>query len=149
MLFLWVRLFIAAACGLLMLSLPFGRTEPGATLRRWASGCFLLAFLPSIVSALFFPTHTNPPSVTAVSTAPASGAATNVLADLGCITLLAVLALVAYGILKLRGRFTRKATPADPWERFFPRGGGKRPFSGRPSDTRSRPPFFFRDEEDD
>lgn len=148
MLLILIRLFIAAACGLLMLSLPFGRTEGGVTLRRWAGACFLLAFLPSIASSLFFLPAQGTRS-TAVSTTATTSALTNALADLGCITLLVLLALGAYGILKLRGRFTRKAAPPDPWERFFRRGGGKRPFTGRPRDTRSRPPFFFRDADDD
>lgn len=148
MLFAVVRLLIAAACGFLMLSLPFGRTETGATLRRWAGVCFVLAFLPSILSSLFFLPAQSTRS-TAGSTTATTSALTNVLADLGCITLLVLFALVAYGVLKLRRRFTRKAAPLDPWERFFQRGGGKRPFTGPRRDTRSPRPFFIRDEGDD
>ena len=32
-----IRLLIAAACGLFVLSLPFSKTDAGKTLRRWAA----------------------------------------------------------------------------------------------------------------
>lgn len=145
-----IRLLIATACFLFVLSLPLSKNEPGATLRRWAGVCFILAFLPSLIGGLFYPpssadgsTATTAPGVAALSPAnePLSG--------LGCVAAVVIVAVIAYGILKLRSRFASKSKPRDPWESFFNRGGGKRPFT-IPNARRTRGPFSFdSDDEDD
>src|SRR5205085_12485811 len=53
-----IRLLVATACALFVLSLPLSKTETGATLRRWAGVCFILAFLPSLVGGVFYPART-------------------------------------------------------------------------------------------
>lgn len=146
-----IRLLIAAACGLFVLSLPLSKTETGATLRRLAGLCFVLAFLPSIVCSLYYlPTD---PAGTSTATSTATPSATtpiiHVLSGLGCVALIVLAAAIAYAILKLRSRFFAKAKPRDPWESFFNRGGGKRPFTMNPHAPRSRGPFSDADEEGD
>ena len=49
-----IRLLFAAAIGLFVLSLPIHATQFGASLRRAAGFCFVLALVPSIVVGLFF-----------------------------------------------------------------------------------------------
>lgn len=141
-----IRLLIAAACALFVLSLPLSKTETGSTLRRCAGVCLVLAFLPSIICALFYPAGTAASSTMSpeAGLAPAGDVTT-----LGCITAVILAALLAYGILKLRSRLTSKAKPRDPWESFFNRGGGKRPFTMNPMATRTRAPFGFDDDEED
>lgn len=68
---------------------------------------------------------------------------------LGCVAAIVIAAFIAYGILKLRRRFFMKAKPRDPWETFFNRGGGKRPFTMNPKAARSRGPFSYPDDEDE
>lgn len=142
-----IRFLIAAACALFVLSLPLSRTDAGAMLRRWAGVCFILAFLPSLIVGLFYgPSSTDAGAVPpgAVGAPPAHDR----LSGLGCIAAVVIAALIAYGVLKLRSRFASKAKPRDPWETFFNRGGGKRPFTMHANVRRSRSPFFD-DEEDD
>ncbi|MEK6371191.1 MAG: hypothetical protein AABO58_00710 [Acidobacteriota bacterium] len=50
-----IRLLFAAAVGLFVVSLPIYGTALGASLRRAAGFCFVLALVPSIVMGLFFP----------------------------------------------------------------------------------------------
>jgi hypothetical protein len=138
-----IRLLIAAACGIFVLSLPLSKTETGATLRRWAGVCFVLAFLPALLSGLFS-------SASTASTTPSAlSPAGDFFSMLGCIAAVILAALIGYGILKLRSRFASKSKPRDPWETFFNRGGGKRPFTMNPKATRSRGPYAFGDDEDD
>lgn len=140
-----IRFLIAAACALLVLSLPLSKTATGATLRRWACVCFILAFLPALVVGFFYaPTSADGAATTG---APAQ----DFLSSLGCIAAAGLSAVVAYGILKLRSRFASKAKPRDPWETFFNRGGSKRPFGMNAKPRRTRGPFSFDldDEEDD
>lgn len=153
-----IRLLISAACLLFVVSLPLSKTQTGATLRRWAGVCFVLAFLPSIIGGLFYPaTPTSPastsstPSATATSEPPPSALAPadDFFSDLGCAAAVLITAFVAYGVLRLRSRLASKSKPRDPWESFFNRGGGKRPFTMNPKTTRSRAPFGFDDDEDD
>jgi hypothetical protein len=153
-----IRLLISAACLLFVISLPLSKTQTGSTLRRWAGVCFVLAFLPSIIGGLFYPaTPTSPASTssttsTTTTSAPPPSAlapADEFFSDLGCAAGGLIVAFVAYGILKLRSRLTSKSKPRDPWESFFNRGGGKRPFTMNPKTTRSRAPFGFDDEDDD
>jgi protein-S-isoprenylcysteine O-methyltransferase Ste14 len=143
-----IRFLIAAACALFVLSLPLSKTESGSTLRRWAGVCFILAFLPSLIVGLFYP----PSSADAGAAPPGAVAASpahDLLSGLGCIAAVVIAAFIAYGVLKLRSRFASKAKPRDPWETFFSRGGGKRPFTMHANARRSRGPFSFDDEEDD
>lgn len=143
-----IRLLIAAACALFVLSLPLSKTESGATLRRWAGVCFILAFLPSLIIGVFFP-----PSASH-GTGAAAGAATaprahDFLSGLGCIAAVISAAFTAYGVLKLRSRSAAKAKPRDPWETFFNRGSGKRPFTMKANAHRGRDPFGFHDDDED
>jgi hypothetical protein len=163
-----IRLLIAAACALFVLSLPLSKTNAGATLRRWAGVCFILALLPSIIYGLLYPaattsntstssTTTSPSSTTtspsSTTTSPSSTSlpapADDFFSTLGCAAAVVIAAFVAYGVLKLRSRFLTKSKARDPWETFFNRGGGKRPFTMNANPRRSRGPFSFDDEEDD
>ena len=138
-----IRFLIAAACAFFVLSLPFSKTETGATLRRWAAVCFALAFLPSLIGGLFY-------SASSTSTTTSAPSPTNdFFSSLGCIAAVIILGLLAYGVLKLRSRFLSKAKPHDPWQTFFNRGGGKRPFTMNPKATRSHGPVPYYDDEDD
>jgi hypothetical protein len=141
-----IRLLIAAACALFVLSLPLSKTDTGATLRRWAGGCFVLAFLPSLIGGLFYSTSTSSTSTTTTSAPSPAG---DFFFSLGCIAAVVILGLLAYGVLKLRSRFISKAKPQDPWQSFFNRGGGKRPFTMNPKATRSHGPVPYYDDEDD
>ena len=123
--------------------------KTGATLRRLAGLCFVLAFLPSIVCSLYYLPTDPAGTSTATSTATPSTTSFTHLSDLGCIALLVLAAVIAYGILKLRSRFFAKAKPRDPWESFFSRGGGKRPFTMNTHAARSRGPFSVADDEED
>lgn len=139
-----IRFLIAAACGVFVLSLPLSKTETGSTLRRWAGVCLVLAFLPSLIGGLFFP-----PSGADGAGSASAWPVGDALSGLGRIVAVVIVAVIAYGILKLRRRLTSKSKPRDPWESFFNRGGGKRPFTMNPKATRSRAPFGFDDEDDD
>jgi hypothetical protein len=139
-----IRFLIAAACGLFVLSLPLSKTDTGKTLRRWAGVCFVLAFLPSLLCGLFYAASTS--SSTATKSPAPHG---DFFSTLGCIAAVIILGLLAYGILKLRSRFISKSKPRDPWQTFFNRGGGKRPFTMNPKAPRSHGPFPFYDDEDD
>jgi len=136
-----IRLLIAAACALFVLSLPLWKTTAGATLRRWAGVCFVLAFLPSILVGLFY-AQTDPAGGAAAPSPPS-----DILSGLGCVAAAVFAAFIAYGILKLRNRFLAKSKPRDPWETFFKRGGGKRPFHLDSNAQRPRGPFSFGDED--
>lgn len=140
-----IRLLLAAACALFLLSLPLSKTETGATLRRAAGVAFTLAFLPSLIISMFYARSANEPA----GSAAGFGSPHDALANLGCVTLIIIAALGAYGVLKLRSRFTSKAKPRDPWETFFNRGGGKRPFTMHTTARRNRGPFSFDDEDED
>jgi len=144
-----IRLLIAAACALFVLSLPLSKTETGKTLRRWAGVCFVLAFLPSLIGGLFYSVSTPSTSTTTSATSSAPSAAGELFSSLGCIATVIILGLLAYGVLKLRTRFISKAKPQDPWQTFFNRGGGKRPFTMNPKATRSQGPVPYYDDEDD
>lgn len=86
---------LALGCILFTLSLPLGGLPLAKTIRRWALACFVLAFAPSVACSL------------AASTVGHSGAGApspgGVLAGIG---LLAVLSVVAYVILAVRGRIS-------------------------------------------
>lgn len=145
-----IRLLIAAACALFVLSLPLSKTESGATLRRWAGVCFILAFLPSLIVGLFYAPSAAPDgTVSTAADAAATSPAHDLLSGLGCIAAVIIAALIAYGVLKLRSRFASKAKPRDPWDTFFNRGGGKRPFAMNPNSRRTRAPFSFDVDEED
>src|SRR4051794_24660746 len=128
-----IRFLIATACGLFVLSLPLSKNDTGKTLRRWAGVCFVLAFLPSLIGGVFYAKSTTSTSTTTSAPSPTG----DVLSTLGCIAAVIIAVLLAYGILKLRSRFRAKSKPRDPWDAFFSRGGGKRPFTMNPKGTRS------------
>lgn len=140
-----IRLLFAAACGLFVLSLPLSKTDTGTMLRRWAGVCFALALLPSLIYGLFYSASTSSTSSTTSAPLPAG----DFFSSLGCIAAVIILGLLAYGVLKLRSRFISKAKPRDPWETFFNRGGGKRPFTMNPKATRSRSPYTHGDDDED
>ena len=151
-----IRLLIAAACALFVLSLPLSKTESGATIRRWAGVCFILAFLPSLIIGVFYAPSTSSTASTATTTSPASttpppavSPADDFFSTLGCIAAVIIAVFIAYGVLKLRSRFAAKAKPRDAWETFFNRGGGKRPFTMHANPRRSRGPFGFTDDDED
>lgn len=135
-----IRLLIAAACFLFILSVPLSKTPTGATLRRWAGVCFILAFLPSLLGGLFYA-----PSGAEGATAASPGG--DVRSGLGCLVAIVIAAFIAYGILHLRSRLVSTSKPRDPWETFFNRGGGKRPFTMHANHPHG--PHAFRDDEDD
>lgn len=134
-----IRLLLAATCALFVLSLPLWKTQAGAALRRAAGVCFVLAFLPSLVVGLF-----GQPS-----SADGASAGAGALHGLGCLAAVLLLSIIAYGVLKLRARLRAKAKPRDPWEAFFGRGGGKRPFYMGAPRGGNRGPFSFPDDEEE
>ncbi|MEO8381000.1 MAG: hypothetical protein ABI779_15165 [Acidobacteriota bacterium] len=58
-----IHLLFAAAVGLFVLSLPIRMTTLGASLRRAAGFCFVLALVPSMVIGLFFGRTWSAPSL--------------------------------------------------------------------------------------
>jgi len=119
-----IRLLFAAATALFVLSLPMSKTEFGATLRRWAGFCFVLALLPSIIFGFFFastPSRNGPPA-----TPPTGSPFSTITTSLAIFGGLVLLSLAAYGILRLRKAFSPPKKTNDPWETYFARGGGKR-----------------------
>lgn len=153
-----IRLLIAAARALIV-RVPLSATNTGAMLRCWAGVCGILALLPFLIDGRFSRASTaSPPSASMSSTTSTTtlvpppsvlAPADDFFSDLGCAAGGLITACIAYGVLKLRSRLTSKAKPRDPWESFFNRGGGKRPFTMNPKATRSRGPFGFDDDEDD
>lgn len=83
---------LAIGCILLTLSLPFGGLPFAKTLRRWALFCFLAAFAPSLACSL---------AASAVGHSGGTPSLGGVLAGIG---LLAILSVVAYVVLAVRGR---------------------------------------------
>ena len=112
-----IRLLLAAAVALFVLSLPVSRTKAGAQLPAAAGVCFVLALLPALLFGLFFHTSSAPGQPDPASIGSRIGA------GLSCLGVLVILSLGAYAILALRKKLFRKK---DPWEIFFARGGGKK-----------------------
>jgi hypothetical protein len=112
-----IRLLIAAAVGLFVLSLPLSRTKLGAQLRIAAGACFVLALIPSLLAGLFFQPvaagHLEPATI-----------GTRIGTGLSCLGALVILSLGAYAILALRKKLFRPKK--DPWDIFFARGSGKK-----------------------
>lgn len=105
---------VAIGCICFVLSLPIGSTQLGQTLKRWAVFCFIAAFAPSVVFSLF--------CSGAHGAASSTGSGTNPLSALGG---LALLSGIAYGVLKLRARFSRPQR--DAWSEYIgQRSAGKR-----------------------
>ncbi len=110
---------LAAACFLLVLSLPFNGAEFARKLRRWAAFLFLAAIGPSIFFGLLkeaMPAGGPPTPV-------ASTGSTNPLAVFGGFVLLSG---AAYIFLKVRRLSSRKQRDA-MGEFFTQRSSGKRP----------------------
>jgi hypothetical protein len=112
-----IRLLIAAAVGLFVLSLPLSRTKLDAQLRVAAGACFALALLPSLLVGLFFqPVAAGHPEPATIGTRIGAG--------LSCLGALLLLSLFAYAILSIRKKLFRPKK--DPWDIFFARGSGKK-----------------------
>ncbi len=122
-----IPLLIAAACVAFVLSLPISATRAGQTLRRWAGVLFLLALAPSLFMGLFgaMGGSISTPRVT-VQNANWAGELLSAAAGL------VLLSPVAYGILQLRKRFTKKSR--DPWADYVDRkAGGKKVVDPKPA----------------
>lgn len=163
----FIRLLFAGAVGCFVLSLPLSKTQSGATLRRWAGVCLVLALLPSFICGVLYgpegdavvtdagsttsatSSSTSPTSTSEPSTPPARSPIAAFFSRLGCFAAIVIAMFIAYGVLKLRRRFAAKSKPRDPWEAFFNRGGGKRPFTMDPRVRRSRAPFRFAGDDED
>jgi hypothetical protein len=114
-----IRLLLAAAVGLFVLSLPLTKTKLGGQLRIAAGVCFALALVPSLLFGLFFqpvPAPLGHPDPATIGTRIGTG--------LSCLGALVILSLFAYAILALRTKLFRPKK--DPWDIFFARGGGKK-----------------------
>jgi hypothetical protein len=114
-----IRLLLAAAVGLIVLSLPLAKTKFGGQLRAAAGVCFVLALLPSLIAGLFFQSVPVAPG-----RADPGGIGTRIGAGLSCLGALVILSLIAYAILALRKKLFKKKK--DPWEISFARGSGKK-----------------------
>jgi hypothetical protein len=111
-------LAVMIAALLFMLSIPFGKSEAGQSIRRAAAFAFVMAFVPAIVVCLLAPI---------VRTfRPPFGGVHSFLAICGALAILGVAALAAYGFLDIRGH-ARSRQPKPHGERG---GFAKR----RPSD---------------
>jgi hypothetical protein len=109
-----VGYLFAAACVLLVVSLPIAGTSIGSMLRRGAGALFLLAITP----ALFFGLVGSHP-VSGTSTTP--GVAAN---PLGCVLGFVLLSLLSYAVLEMRRRFRRPKQ--DAWSEYInARSAGK------------------------
>lgn len=132
-----IALLFTAACVIFVVSLPVSSTPVGGRLRRWALFLFLGALAPAVLVGLL---HEMAPSAGRIS-APDVDPLRAVLGS-------AVLALLAYGALRLRQALKPKGR--DAWGEFVdrkaagkklvdprdPRAGGPPdpfdPFGGRP-----------------
>lgn len=114
-----IRLLLAAAVGLFVLSLPLAKTKLAGQLRAAAGVCFALALLPALIAGLFFPSVPAAPGH-----ADPGGIGARIGAGLSCLGALIILSLIAYAILALRKKLFKKKK--DPWEIFFTRGSGKK-----------------------
>lgn len=141
-----IPMLLAAACALFVLSLPVAKTQVGATLRRAAGVCFVLAFLPSLIDGLFFSAHVAPGTMSTAGQATGADHLHHLLANLGCVAAFLMLAVCAYALLRLRARFRSKSKPRDPWDTFFNRGGGKKRV--HPNGASPRSAFDLPDVED-
>jgi len=109
-----VEYLFAAACALLVVSLPIARTPLGSMLRRCAGALFLVAITP----ALFFGL---------VESHPAGGTSTSpelTSNPFGCVIGFALLSLLSYAVLEIRRRFRRPKQ--DAWSEYInARSAGK------------------------
>lgn len=97
-------LAIMIAALLFMLSVPFGKTEAGDSLRRAAAFSFVMAFVPAIVVCLLAPVVRSFKSP--------FGNTQSFLAICGAVAILLVFAFAAYGFLQARrGLGVRQPTP--------------------------------------
>ncbi len=109
-----VPYIFAAACALLVVSLPITRTSIGSMLRRCAGVLFLLAITPSLFFGLVGLQH-----VSGASTSP--GVTAN---PFGCLIGFALLSLLSYAFLEIRRRFRRPKQ--DAWSEYInARSAGK------------------------
>ena len=116
-----IRLLFAAGTGCFVLALPVWKTAVGATLRRVAGFCVVLAFLPSLLVGLFVAS-----SSPRAAAAPSPSILQRLLADLEGAAVILVVVVLAYIVLQIRARGRARSTPTDPFAAFLGRGGGKR-----------------------
>jgi len=83
---------LALACILFAVSLPLGGLPVAKSIRRWALACFAAAIVPSVACNL---------AASAAGQAGGSSSPGGILTGIG---LLAILAVIAYVILAVRGR---------------------------------------------
>jgi len=91
---------LALGCILFTLSLPLGGLPLAKTIRRWALFCFAAAMVPSVACSL---------AASAAGRAGEPSSPGGILAGIG---LLAILAVVAYVILAVRGGVNGGKRPA-------------------------------------
>ena len=137
---LLIQCAIAAACTLLVVSVPIWKLPLGVTLRRIAAALFLVALVPSLFFGLLAPSGPAAGDGSP-SAAASSAAAPNALEVLGGLLILSV---VSYLILAIRKRL--RTTAKDAWAEFVSlRSSGKRPV-GDPRSTHA-PSLFDEDPE--
>jgi Na+/melibiose symporter-like transporter len=109
-----VPYLFAAACALLVVSLPIARTSIGSMLRRCAGALFLLAIVPAVFMAL----------VGSLRGGTTHSAPEVSLHAVGCVVSVALLSLLAYAVLELRKRLSRPKQ--DAWSEYIhARSAGK------------------------
>lgn len=102
-----VGYLFAAACALLVVSLPIARTPIGSMLRRCAGTLFLLAITPALFFGLVGSQLGNGTSSSPEVTAN----------PFGCVVGFAILSLLSYAVLEIRRRFHRPKQ--DAWAEYI------------------------------
>jgi hypothetical protein len=110
-----VQILAASACILWVLAVPLSKTPLGGTLRRWGCFAFLLAFAPSLFYGILHESR----FFTGAWSARRIGEE--------ALTLL-IVAVIAYGVLRVRKRLSAEKQP------------GKRVMAKQPVDPPSRRP---------
>ncbi|MEA2569272.1 MAG: hypothetical protein QOI24_1273 [Acidobacteriota bacterium] len=115
-----VLYLFAAACALLVVSLPIAGTSIGSMLRRYAGVLFLLAITPALFFGLIgSQSVVGSPSVDGTGTSP--GVSAN---SFGCVIGFVLLSLLSYAVLEIRRRFRRPKK--DAWSEYInARSAGK------------------------
>lgn len=121
-------LAIMIAALLFMLSVPFGKSEAGQSLRRAAAFAFVMAFVPAIVVCLLAPL---------VRTfRPPFGSAQSFFAICGAVAIVLVFAFAAYGALDMRTRLRgRHPAPHGEDMRYAKRRPAERAYSDNDEDA--------------
>lgn len=138
---LLTRYAIAGACVLFMVSLPLGKTEVAARLRRMSGALILAAFAPYVFSDLVRALAHDLPHLASASRVGIGGV--NVLELIG---VLALLAPVAYLILVVRKRFATSSKDRESEWRHT-RNSGKQPVEQDRHGGHDAPSLFDEEEE--